>query len=111
AELAYLYYDRGAFKESRAAAMQAYKSDAYLSYSEPTIYYLFETAFETGDENDAQHWCGEVAKHHTAEPWLATTCKLKLLAWAQTGGASPDSAWRLLPNTSPPTSPQLRSIF
>jgi eukaryotic-like serine/threonine-protein kinase len=93
--LAAIMYDKGQFREANQAARKALVEDAYLRGADETIYLLFLTHFELGEDAEAQRWCEQV-QQRVPNPGPKLMCRFQLMVWSPTDTLSSQTAWRLL---------------
>ena len=87
-----LFRDRADYEEARWFAEQAYRQDAYMENSSQIINRIARSAFETGDDPGALHWCREGVRRFPESP-VHHGCMVEVMAWGR-GPAEPDVAWR-----------------
>ncbi len=85
---------RGDFEHARLTTERAYLADYFLQAPQ-ILNRLFETAFETEHDSQAQRWCALTARRYP-DDWFAAYCKLMLMTWSPGERADADSAWRLV---------------
>jgi tetratricopeptide (TPR) repeat protein len=93
--LSELYMAQSRFLESRTAAQHAYETDRYFASANDNLYRLALSSFETRNDLEARKWCSEGRRRFPAHPQFVY-CQLMVVAWADTGAASVDSAWALV---------------
>ncbi len=92
--LAHLLINRGQIAEAQLTATQAYEKDPYLSAANTTVWRLFGTSLDLGDEINAKRLCEE-GQRRFPENARFVECQLRLYALRNYPPDIPN-AWRLL---------------
>jgi tetratricopeptide (TPR) repeat protein len=79
-DLSAIQYARGDFESARINTERAYRADYYLQ-SPAILFRLFDTAFETAQDERSRHWCAMIRRRLPRE-WYGTHCWLMLMTWS-----------------------------
>ena len=106
-ELSAIQFGRGDYERARINTERAYRAD-YYAQAPGILYRLFDTAFETGQDEHARRWCAQIARRLPNE-WYGTHCRLLLMTWT-TEQPNADSARQLVARTVASTPVAIRRI-
>lgn len=98
--LSSLLSDRGDYENAAVFAAEAFKADAYQE-DKGLLVRLFNIAFETGNDADAEKWCNEDRRRNGGEVTVAY-CKLQILAWSRAIKPSIPDAWAAMASAKDP---------
>ena len=93
--LSQLYHYTGRFSEAQAAATRALEADAWLTGAPRIVSQLYFTALNSGQYEDARHWCEEGRRRFSGDVNF-TDCGLRALGWLGEGSAAVRQAGREL---------------
>src|SRR5690606_37546631 len=94
-DLSFLLQMSGNYSESRRAAEEALRADAFLERPEVVVARLLFTSLGSGDPEAARAWCDQGAQRFPDFPafW---GCQLTILGWTGSTPADVAQGWRLL---------------
>jgi hypothetical protein len=98
----------GRYAEAREYAERAYRADAYLGNVTETLFRLFLTSFELGDDDVASRWCDEL-RIRMPDQWPYAFCSLILLGWGERAGTDPRQALHTFVNFGRADGPEQRA--
>jgi serine/threonine-protein kinase len=104
--LSLIQESRGEYERARLTTEQAYRADYYFQ-SPVILNRLFNTTFETADDQAAEKHCAAIGRR--VEGWFASYCRLQLMTWSPTERPSADSAWQLVARGAAAAPPVQRS--
>ncbi|HEU4830156.1 MAG TPA: serine/threonine-protein kinase [Gemmatimonadales bacterium] len=106
--LAHLLVNRGRVAEAQLAATEAYEKDPYLSAANTTVWRLFGTSLDLGDEINSQRWCEEGQRRFPDDARFVE-CQLKLFGLKNFPPDIP-KAWQLLDRYVELSAPEVRDF-
>jgi serine/threonine protein kinase/tetratricopeptide (TPR) repeat protein len=106
-ELSAIQFARGDFERARINTERAYRAD-YYARAPIILVRLFDTAFETGQDDQARHWCAQIRRRLPKE-WYGTHCQLLLMTWTS-DEPNMDRARQLIRQAVALTPPAVRRI-
>jgi TolB-like protein len=104
--LSHLLVNRGRIAEAQLKATEAYDRDPYLTAANTTLWRLFGTSLDLGDEINAGRWCQEGQRRFAEDPRF-TECQIRLFALRSVPPDVP-KAWELLDRYVELSPPEVR---
>jgi hypothetical protein len=104
-----IQFARGDFEQARLTTERAYRADYYFQAPD-IIYRLFNTTFETGEDDEARNWCALIRRRFH-ESWFVAYCRLMLMTWSPNEPVSADSAWQLVAQATASTPVAVQRII
>ena len=106
--LSHLLVNRGRVAEAQLTATEAYQKDPYLKAANITVWRLFGTSLDLGDEVNAPRWCEEGQRRFPDDARFVE-CQLKLFALKNYPPDIP-KAWQLLNRYIEQSPPEVRDF-
>ena len=104
--LSHLLVNRGRVAEAQLKATEAYDRDPYLVAANTTLWRLFGTSLDLGDEINATRWCSEGERRFPEDPRFVE-CQIRLFALRSIRPDIP-KAWALLDRYVELSPPEVR---
>ena len=104
--VSHLLVNRGRVAEAQLKATEAYDRDPYLTAANTTLWRLFGTSLDLGDEINAPRWCEEGQRRFPEDPRFVE-CQIRLFALRSVPPEIP-RAWELLDRYVELSPPEVR---